>query len=314
MSLALLTMSHSPLLHKNEQDPPDEVKVAVEQALSDARRFVEDYSPELVISFAPDHYNGFFYDTMPPFCLGLDALAVGDYDSLAGPLDVPGELAHELAVAVQQADIDLTISRRMELDHGAVQPLELMFGSLTSVPVVPVFVNSVAAPFVPMARIRRLGQAMGSALAQLDQRVLLIGSGGLSHDPPVPRWTTAGGDTRAFLLNGRNPTPQARAARQQRVIDTAVQFARGQAAILDLNPTWDQEFMSICASGQVERFDQYIPDEMAAAAGNSSHEVRTWVAAFSALAAAGEYQISSAFYRAIPEYIAGFGVMTAATR
>jgi 2,3-dihydroxyphenylpropionate 1,2-dioxygenase len=53
------------------------------------------------------------------------------------------------------------------------------------------------------------------------------------------------------------------------------------------------------------------PAEMAAVAGNSAHEVRTWLAAFSALRAGGSYAVETQFYRPIPEYIAGFGVMTA---
>jgi 2,3-dihydroxyphenylpropionate 1,2-dioxygenase len=53
------------------------------------------------------------------------------------------------------------------------------------------------------------------------------------------------------------------------------------------------------------------PAQMAADAGNSAHEVRTWVAAFSALGAAGPYSVEYEYYRPIREYIAGFGVMTA---
>ena len=53
---------------------------------------------------------------------------------------------------------------------------------------------------------------------------------------------------------------------------------------------------------------------MAAAAGNSAHEVRTWVAAYNALRAAGEYTVTSEYYRPIPELIAGFGVTTAVVK
>lgn len=53
------------------------------------------------------------------------------------------------------------------------------------------------------------------------------------------------------------------------------------------------------------------PKQMGLDGGNSSHEVRTWVAAFGALRALGPYQVTSRFYRPIPELIAGFGVMTA---
>ena len=40
----------------------------------------------------------------------------------------------------------------------------------------------------------------------------------------------------------------------------------------------------------------------------------TWVTAFSALATAGDYVVAHEYYRPVPEYIAGFGVMTARTK
>lgn len=310
MSLALVTMSHSPLLEFN--DPPAEVKAEVDDAFTTARDFVRDYDPTLVLAFAPDHYNGFFYDLMPPFCIGYEALGVGDYGTTEGPLNVPTPRAEQLAAWVADHDLDIAISRRMEIDHGAIQPLEILFGGIDTVPTIPVFINGVAKPFVKMSRVRRLGQAIGSFLTTLeDERVLLIGSGGLSHDPPVPQWATANDAQRALLLNGRHPTAAARDARQSRVIETGKAFAAGTATIRDLNPTWDRELMATLASGDLTPIDAMTPEQMALDAGNSAHEVRTWVAAFAALGAAGPYQITSSYYRPIREYIAGFGVMTA---
>ena len=49
-----------------------------------ARDFVTDFDPELVVTFAPDHYNGFFYRAMPPFCIGTAATGVGDYGTYKG--------------------------------------------------------------------------------------------------------------------------------------------------------------------------------------------------------------------------------------
>ncbi|UDY23669.1 3-carboxyethylcatechol 2,3-dioxygenase [Nocardioides sp. Kera G14] len=312
MTLALVTMSHSPLLEYN--DPAADVKAEVDGAFATARAFVEEFDPTLVVSFAPDHYNGFFYDIMPPFCIGYEALGVGDYGTAEGPLDVPTAVSEQLAQWVADRDLDVAISRKMEVDHGAIQPLEILFDGIDTVPTIPVFVNSVATPFVKMSRVRRLGEAIGSFLATLtDERVLLIGSGGLSHDPPVPQWATATEEQRALLLNGRHPTAAARDARQQRVIDTGRAFAAGTATIQDLNPEWDKAFMDVLASGDLSPIDAMVPAEMAAAAGNSAHEVRTWVAAFAALSSSGPYSVESTYYRPIREYIAGFGVMTAVT-
>ena len=124
-------MSHSPLLEFNEA--PADVEKAVKDAFSQARAFVADYDPELVVVFEPDHYNGFFYDIMPPFCIGFDALAVGDYGT-ERPLDVPGAIAEVLAQHVADAGLHPAISRRMELDHGAVHPLEILLGDIAGRP------------------------------------------------------------------------------------------------------------------------------------------------------------------------------------
>ena len=49
-------------------------------------------------------------------------------------------------------------------------------------------------------------------------------------------------------------------------------------------------------------------------AGGSANEILTWVAAFAALSAAGEFDMVTEFYEPIPEWIAGMGVATAKTR
>ncbi|MDO5700553.1 MAG: 3-carboxyethylcatechol 2,3-dioxygenase [Bowdeniella nasicola] len=316
MPTALLTMSHSPLIeHAN---PPQEVADAVQEAFHNAREFVTAFDPDLIVNFGPDHYNGFFYDLMPPFCIGFGAVGTGDYNSYDGELNVPEETAQELAQYVIDQDLDVAISRRMEVDHGAVQPMEIMFGEdIASLSVIPIFVNGLAKPFTTMRRVRQMGEAVGSYIATYlkdnsDAKVLVIGSGGLSHEPPVPQWATATEEQRAFLLEGRHPTPEARAAREANTIAVAKAFAAGEAGIRDLNPEWDAAFMDICRSGELERFDALTAEAMSEEAGRSSHEVRTWVAAFSAMrAAVGDYEVTYEFYRPIREYIAGFGVMTA---
>ncbi|NDK89529.1 3-carboxyethylcatechol 2,3-dioxygenase [Gordonia desulfuricans] len=313
MTQALLCMSHSPLLE--HADPPAEVVDAVQASFEQARTFVRDFDPELVVNFGPDHYNGFFYDLMPPFCVGYRAHGTGDYDSFAGDLDVPEQLAEELAQFVIDREIDLAISRRMEVDHGAVQPMEILHdGNAAARPVLPIFVNSVARPFVPVSRVRKFGQAVGEFFAGQDKRVLFLGSGGLSHDPPVPQFATANDAQREFLTAGRHPSAEFRAQRQANTIETARKFAAGEADIIDLNPDWDRAFLKVCSSGKVEGFDAYTADDMDATAGHSSHEVRTWVAAYSALSACGEYDVTYEFYRPIREYIAGFAVTTAVLR
>ncbi|MFD4194136.1 3-carboxyethylcatechol 2,3-dioxygenase [Amycolatopsis thermoflava] len=310
MTLALLATSHSPLL--DHVDLPADVSSELTEAFAQARAFVHDFDPDVVVNFGPDHYNGFFYRLMPPFCIGYAAESIGDYGSQAGPLNVPEDIARGIAEAVIAEGVDLAVSLDMQVDHGAVQPMEIVYGDITAKPFVPIFMNSVAPPFTPLARVRRLGEAVGRHLATLDRKVLLIASGGLSHDPPVPRLSNATADQRRMLMGEGGPlTPEAREARQQRVISAAREFAAGTATIQDLAPEWDRELLRILASGDLSPFDAWDPGEMTRIAGNSSHEVRTWIAAYAALGAAGPYSVRYSYYRPIRELIAGFALTTA---
>lgn len=309
--MALCCMSHSPLL--NLPGPPPDLMADVEAAIADVRRFVAAFDPDLVVVFAPDHYNGFFYSLMPPFCIGTAARGVGDYGTHDGALNVPAELATACASAVLDHGVDVAVSACMDVDHGTVQPLERLFFDATVRPVIPIFVNAVGAPLGPLRRAAELGAAVGAFLAGLDQRVLLVGSGGLSHDPPLPTLATATEQVRERIVHGAPMSPEQRAARQDAVIAAAREFAAGRSTIAPLNPDFDQRFLDIVDNGSLADFDDWTNRYITEAGGNSAHEIRTWVAAFAAMAAAGEYRTGNHYYRAAPELIAGFATRTAWT-
>ncbi|ABG92354.1 3-(2,3-dihydroxyphenyl) propionic acid dioxygenase [Rhodococcus jostii RHA1] len=309
MPVALCTMSHSPLMGRN--DPAQTVIDDVDAAFENARTFIADFAPDLIVIFAPDHYNGVYYDLMPPFCIGAAAQSVGDYGTESGPLNVDRDAAYTVAREVLASGVDVAFSERMHVDHGFAQALQLLVGSITAVPTVPIFINSVAEPLGPVSRVRLLGEAVGRAAANLDKRVLFVGSGGLSHDPPVPQFATAPTEVKEKLIDGRNPTEAERNAREQRVIDAGRDFAAGVATIAPLNPEWDRNLLDVLTSGEIEQIDSWTNEWFVEQAGHSSHEVRTWIAAYAAMSAAGKYRVTSTFYREIPEWIAGFGISTA---
>ncbi len=302
-------MSHSPLL--NLPGPSQDLLDDIEGAIGRARETVEQFDPELVVTFSPDHYNGFFYKVMPPFCIGLRANGVGDYGTHAGPLDVPEDLASDCAKAVLAAGVDVAVSVSMDVDHGTVQPLERLFGGATARPVIPIFVNAIAAPLGPLHRCRALGAAVGTYLAGLDKRVLVLGSGGLSHSPPVPTLATAPPAVLERIVDGRPMTPEQRQARQAAVIDVAKEFAGGASGLQPLNPAWDHVFLEIIDGGRLDDLDHWSNSFVTHEGGSSAQEIRTWVAAFAALAAAGPYRTTTRYYKPAPELIAGFAIRTA---
>ncbi|WP_237166784.1 3-carboxyethylcatechol 2,3-dioxygenase [Mycolicibacterium hippocampi] len=302
-------MSHSPLL--NLPGPSQELLDDIESAIAHAREFVTAFDPDLVVTFSPDHYNGFFYNVMPPFCIGTAAEGVGDYGTHKGALDVPADLANDCARAVLDSGVDIAISAAMHVDHGTVQPLQKLFGDATAKPVIPVFINSVATPLGPLSRVRALGAAVGTHLAELGKRVLVVGSGGLSHDPPVPTLATAPPAALERIVHGKPMTGEQRQARQVAVMEAAREFASGHGSLAPLNPEWDHAFLDLLDNQRLADVDGWDNGWVAQQAGNSAHEIRTWVAAFAALAAQGGYTTSNHFYRAAPDLIAGFALRTA---
>ncbi|WP_026166961.1 3-carboxyethylcatechol 2,3-dioxygenase [Novosphingobium nitrogenifigens] len=309
MAIRLKCLSHTPLRGLN--DPSPEIIRDVDAALAKARAEVEAYDPELIVMFAPDHFNGLFYDLMPPFVLATAASGVGDYTSLPGPLSIPGALALDLAAHILDSDVDIAISHRLQVDHGCTQTLEELTGGIDRYPVIPIVINSVAPPFAPYRRIRHLGEAAGRFLAALDKRVLIVGSGGLSHEPPVPMITDAPEVVREFLIAGRNPTAEARAARQARTIAAGQIYGTPACPLTPLNPEWDQAMIDLLLRGDIDAIEHFDIAEITRTAGRSAHEVRTWAAAFSALAAAGAYTGTRDFYCPIKEWIAGYGIVSA---
>jgi 2,3-dihydroxyphenylpropionate 1,2-dioxygenase len=292
-------------------DPEPAVLVAVDAAIDQARAFVRDFDPELTVVFGPDHYNGIFYDMMPAFCIGSAASSVGDWGTDAGPLPVDRGAARRLVSAVLADEIDVAQSEQMHVDHGIAQPLEFLFGKGYPNPVVPVFINAVGLPLGPMRRVRLLGQSVGRELLSWNKRVLVIGSGGLSHDPPIPRLEEVPPDVVARLIDGRNPSPQLRAERRRRVIEASRAHAAGDTTYQQINPEFDREIMDTLSSGELAQSDSWSNSWMEETGGHSAHEIRSWVAAFAALSAGGRYRVADRGYWPVKEWMTGFGIMTA---
>lgn len=307
MALALCCLSHSPLV--GVHDPAPEVRTAVDAAVGEAAERVAAFDPDLVVLFAPDHLNGFLYRMMPQCCIGTSARAMGDFGSAAGALSVDADAALGCAEAVLAADVDVAVSLDMVVDHGFAQPLALVLGGLAERPLVPVFVNAAGVPRSRVARSRALGAAVGRWAAGLGRRVLVMGSGGLSHDAPTPTLAGATPELRRRLVDGI--TTEARLARESSVVDVARQHAAGGGPLHALAPDFDAAFMDMMAEARLDEVEAWDDGWLSESFGRSVHEVRTWVAAFAALGAAGPYAVQSRFYRAIPEWIVGYGLMTA---
>ncbi|MGD9942265.1 MAG: 3-carboxyethylcatechol 2,3-dioxygenase [Burkholderiaceae bacterium] len=306
----LVCASHTPLLTLN--DPGTEIRTEATHAQQALAQYAAAFDPELVIIFGPDHFNGFFWDNMPSFCVGAAVNSTGDYGTPAGPLRVPEKLAADCARFAHAHGVDAALSYRMTIDHGFTQTLTQLFGSLQRVETIPIFVNCAAMPMPPLMRVRALGAALGRFVATLDRsRVLIVGSGGLSHDPPTPQIDAADPQVRERLIDGRADLLRMRPIREERVRQAGLDFIQGKGPCRPLNPDWDESVMALLAGGRFDTLCEWSDEFIDAQGGRGGHEIRTWVAAFAALHELGACQVDYRYYRAIPAWIAGMGMVAA---
>lgn len=152
-------------------------------------RWLERVRPDLAVIFYNDHGLNFFLDKLPTFAVGA-APAYQTADEGWGlkpltPFEGDAELSWHVIEQLVAAEFDVTTCQEMKLDHGAVNPMALLWpgGGRWPVKLLPIHVNTVQHPLPSPARCYRFGQVVGRALASYprDLRIVVIGSGGLSH-------------------------------------------------------------------------------------------------------------------------------------
>lgn len=306
-------MSHSPLFgYKLTPIPKAPQEAEIREALAGTAARVAEFKPDLAVLFGPDHFQGFFYDVMPMFCVGVHAHGAGDYGGPTGPVLTEPEAALSCADHLVRAGFDPAVSHDMRLDHGYTQPLKHLFGGIDRVPVIPVYVNAVAPPRATLARVMAFGEAIGRWAAESGKRVLLVGSGGLSHDPPVPSITDSPPEVREFMIEGGALPEDARRAREARIVEQAVSFGQGGSELQQLNPDWDRWLLDRFEAGALEEIAAQSDADVTREGGRAGHEIRTWIAAFSALASQGRYDARTLYYAPVPEWLVAMGLMEAA--
>jgi len=309
MSVAALFASHSPL--QDYYEPAPSVSAEVRGALSSMSRWARDFDPDVVVVIGPDHYNSFFYRLMPSFCIGTAVESIGDWNTPSGSVSVASETAQQCVQFMHRAGVDVALSHQMNIDHGSTQFLNQIFDWSSLPPIIPIFINCAAPPLPPLTRVVALGQALGEFLDSLTGQILIMASGGLSHDPPVPSLANAPPAVRERLIVGGMLEPEARAARQQRVLDDALAQRDGTSASRPLNPKWDQQFLDNLEAFDFNSIAKMNDESITAEGGCGGHEVRTWIAAAAAAQHCDARSLERLFYRPIPEWIAGYGLMKA---
>lgn len=169
--------------------------VRVFSGFEKSKEWFRQMKPDVCIVVFNDHATAFSMDIVPTFALGC-AAEFPPADEGWGPRPVPvvkghPKLAAHIAQSVIGDEFDLTVVNKMEVDHGLTVPMNLMFGKVDEwpCPVIPLAVNVVLFPPPSGKRCFDLGKAIRRAVDSYpeDLRVVIFGTGGMSHQISGPR-------------------------------------------------------------------------------------------------------------------------------
>ncbi|MEP1143288.1 MAG: class III extradiol dioxygenase subunit beta [Henriciella sp.] len=181
-----------------------------------SKAWIKEQDPDVVILVYNDHASAFSLELIPTFALGC-APKFSIADEGWGAREVPEVIGHpELAWHIAQSAIldefDLTIVNKMSVDHGLTVPLSLMFGQPDAwpCPVIPLAVNVIQFPPPTGNRCFNLGKAIRRAVSSYpeDLKVVIFGTGGMSHQLQGPRNGMINKEFDKFYLDNIGPHPE----------------------------------------------------------------------------------------------------------
>lgn len=152
-------------------------------------RWLETARPDVVVVFYNDHGLNFFLGNMPTFALGAAAQycnadegwGIPTLPPMRGDTDLSWHLINQLI----EDEFDIASCQEMRVDHACTLPFKLFWPDASPAPVriVPIHINTVQFPLPKASRVYQLGQAVGRAIQSwdADQRVMVMATGGLSH-------------------------------------------------------------------------------------------------------------------------------------
>lgn len=154
-----------------------------------AQAWLDKVKPDIAVVIYNDHGLNFFLNNLPTFAMGAADCYQNADEGWGIPTlpDFKGDAAFSwhLINGMVAREFDLAVCQEMLVDHAFSLPLKLLWPDHETPPLkcVPVHINTVQYPLPSATRCYKMGQALGEAIASWDDdaRVVIIGTGGLSH-------------------------------------------------------------------------------------------------------------------------------------
>jgi protocatechuate 4,5-dioxygenase beta chain len=187
---------HDPGLFATAAEGPSPLQQRTDAAFAEIRDRIGALEATTVIVVGADHYVLF-----GPACLPTMLIGIGD---VSGPIErfpgmEQGEIPNNEALAVHLCDyglahgFDWTVSKSLKVDHSVGAPARrCALPNPTVRGVIPIYLASGVAPLIAKRRAFELGGMIAAAVAAWPEpeRVVVIGSGGMSHWVGLPQMGT----------------------------------------------------------------------------------------------------------------------------
>ena len=271
--IEVLCLSHSPAMNGDvAKKEGREFRLGVDQMVDAVHR----YDPTLVVMFGSDHRRA-LTDVAPSMTVVTNAHGFGDWDTPTGPYDIPMDVAAGLVDHLIGDSLDIATGRNLRLDHGFGLSFCQLFDGLSAVPTLPILLNAIGTPRAPMRRVAHLGRSVGRFLRALptSERILVLGSGGMSHNPPHGSALLSADEREAVFAVARKL----------------------------VKPEFDKRMLDLLAAADFAALEAMSDDDLAAG-GSGAHEMRNWFAA----AVVGEASLHPVVYEPVPNWFTGMGV------
>lgn len=196
--VAAMASTHTPGLLGWFGDAPEDQQQMALKSFAAMRRALQEAKPDVIIIFANDHLLNWPINNTPEYTVGIA-------ESHSGPADwyqpwlaredkyhMPGHpgLARYLVNAAARRGLQMSYIREdMQFDDAISVPTCYLNPDM-DIPVIPITMNCTVPPIPNQVRAYKVGGIIRQVLLEYPgkERIALVASGGLSHEPGGPRY------------------------------------------------------------------------------------------------------------------------------
>jgi aromatic ring-opening dioxygenase catalytic subunit (LigB family) len=194
--VSAMAMTHSPGLTGWFDRAPAHFQSQALRAFAEMRERLAASRPDVIVLFTNDHLLNWPINNTPEYTVGIGSEHVGPadwYDEWLAleKYRIPGHprLARYIVDEGARRRLAFAYLRQMQFDDGVSVPMHYL-NPTGAISLVPVSMNCTVPPIPTPERAYQVGATMRELFASYpgDERIALLATGGLSHEPGGPRY------------------------------------------------------------------------------------------------------------------------------